>query len=268
MPLYLSPQQFLKISELLYQVSGICLKPGKEDFAKLRLLKRLRALGIKTFDEYFELLENDPEQKELHLLVDVMTTNKTEFFREKAHFNYLRQKVLPELIGPKLRFWSAGCSSGEEPFSLAILLREEIQEIDKLDVKILATDISLRMLEKVSQARYPKESVRGISPLWVQKYFFAIPHGSRYLYQVKDEVRKLVHIARLNLLDPWPMKGPFQVIFCCNVMIYFDRQTQQKLIQRFWEYLEPGGYLFLGHSESIASFDHNFKYKKPAIYQK
>ncbi|MCX8012016.1 MAG: protein-glutamate O-methyltransferase CheR [Desulfobacterota bacterium] len=268
MSLYLTSQQFLKISQLMYEVCGICLKPGKEDFVKLRLLKRLRALGIKTFEEYFEFLENDPAQSELHLLIDVMTTNKTEFFREKGHFNYLRQEVLPELIGPKLRFWSAGCSSGEEPFSLAIILWEEISEIVKLDVKILATDISLRMLDKVRQACYPKDSVRGIPPLWVQKYFFRIPNGPHSIYRLKDEVRKLVHVARLNLLDPWPMKGPFHVIFCRNVMIYFDRQTQQKLIRRFWEYLEPGGYLFLGHSERIASFKHNFKYKKPAIYQK
>jgi len=253
---------------MIYQICGINLHEGKEALVRFRLLKRLRALGMESFEEYIDFLEHDSAGKEICLLIDVMTTNKTNFFREINHFNYLREKVLPDLTGSHLRFWSAGCSSGEEPFSLAIVLREEIANIDRMDIKILATDISFKMLEKVHQACYSQEMLGDIPPLLLQKYFIRLQNESTTLYQVKDEIRAMVRIGRLNLIDSWPMKGLFHVIFCRNVMIYFDRQTQQELINRFWAYLHTGGYLFLGHSESLSAISHKFKYMKPAVYRK
>ena len=264
----LSQKHFLKISKMIYQMCGISLREGKEALVRFRLLKRLRALGMESFKEYIDFLEHDCSGKEIRSLIDVMTTNKTNFFREITHFNYLREKILPDLKVPHLRFWCAGCSSGEEPFSLAILLREEIENIDIRDIKILATDISLKMLEKVRQAYYSQEMLGDIPPLLLQKYFIRVRSESTTLYQVKHEIRAMVRIGRLNLIEPWPMKGLFHVIFCRNVMIYFDRQTQQELINRFWKFLHPGGYLFLGHSESLSAISHNFKYMKPAVYRK
>jgi chemotaxis protein methyltransferase CheR len=264
----LSQKHFLKISKMIYQMCGISLREGKEALVRFRLLKRLRALGMESFKEYIDFLEHDSSGKEIRSLIDVMTTNKTNFFREITHFNYLREKILPDLKGPRLRFWCAGCSSGEEPFSLAIVLREEIADIDKRDIKILATDISLKMLEKVRQACYSQEMLGDISPLLLQKYFIRVRSESTTLCQVKHEIRAMVRIGRLNLIEPWPMKGLFHVIFCRNVMIYFDRQTQQELINRFWEFLHPGGHLFIGHSESLLAITHNFKYMNPAVYRK
>jgi len=264
----LSQKHFLKISKIVHQMCGISLHEGKKALVRFRLLKRLRALGMESFKEYIDFLEHDSSGKEIRSLIDVMTTNKTNFFREITHFNYLREKILPDLKVPHLRFWCAGCSSGEEPFSLAIVLREEIENIDIRDIKILATDISLKMLEKVRQAYYSQEMLGDIPPLLLQKYFIRVRSESTTLYEVKHEIRAMVRIGRLNLIEPWPMKGLFHVIFCRNVMIYFDRQTQQELINRFWEFLHPGGYLFLGHSESLSAISHNFKYMNPAVYRK
>ena len=147
-------------------------------------------------------------------------------------------------------------------------MREEISDINLKDVKVLATDISTRMLERVREAVYAKEALREVSPLILQKYFIVFRKEGKKLYRVRDEVKAMVRVARLNLMEPWPMKGLFNGIFCRNVMIYFDRKTQQQLITRFWDFLAPGGYLFLGHSEGLSVISHKFKYVQPAIYRK
>ena len=167
-----------------------------------------------------------------------------------------------------MRFWSAACSSGEEPYSLAVLLRESIANIDTKDVLVLATDISRRILEKAHSAAYSEQMLRGLPAQYQKKYFSKLNSKQTGFYRVCDDVKKMVRLAWLNLLDPWPMKGPFNVIFCRNVMIYFDRPTQQTLINRFWEILEPGGYLFVGHSEGLSAITHNFQYVRPATYRK
>ena len=268
MSVQLSDRHFRKIREIVYQSCGIYLKEGKEALVRARLMKRLRAKGISDVGAYLEYLESDDGAHELGLLIDVMTTNKTSFFREAEHFNYLRDRVLPELKGRRLRFWSAACSSGEEPFTLGMWLREHLADIDSRDVLILATDISRQMLEKARNAIYPAGTVQNLPSAHYKKYFINLndqPSGS---YRVVDDVRKLVRLAWLNLLGSWPMKGPFNVIFCRNVMIYFDKQTQQKLISRFWDLLEPGGHLFVGHSEGLSSIEHKFSYMRPATYRK
>jgi chemotaxis protein methyltransferase CheR len=264
----LEDKDFRKISELIYRLCGINLKENKKALVRARLMKRLRALGLGSIKEYIKHLENDQGEKEMSLLVDAITTNKTSFFREVDHFHYLGDEILPALKNPRLRFWTAACSSGEEPISLSILLREKLPDIESRDVRILATDISTKMLEIARKAVYVEEALEGIPSNYLRKYFIAIQEGPRRFYQVKDNVRNLIKLAWLNLMDSWPMKGPFNVILCRNVMIYFDKATQQKLISRFWDLLEPGGYLFVGHSEGLSSISHDFRYIQPAIYMK
>ncbi len=264
----LTDRQFKKISRLVYELCGINLKEGKQALVRARLMKRLRVLKLESFDAYIQYIESKAGHHELSFMVDVMTTNKTNFFREPEHFRYLCDHILPGLRVRRMRFWTAACSSGEESFSLAMLLREHVYDIDRKDIKILATDISMRMLEKARDAVYTEELIRDVPPLLLQKYFVKFQKEGNKYYRVKDSIRAMVQLGWLNLMDPWPMKGPFTVIFCRNVMIYFDRPTQQRLINRFWELLEPGGHLFVGHSEGLSAVKHSFKYVRPAVYQK
>ncbi len=266
----LSDRQFKKISQLIYDMVGIKLCSGKEGLVKSRLSKRLRALGISDFDAYLDFVGNDRSGKELITLIDSLTTNKTNFFREVQHFDFLRTHILPSFRaeGRRMRLWSAGCSSGEEPYSMAILLREEWPTVDQCDVRILATDISTRVLDTATKAVYEEETVKEIELPLIRKYFTCVRESPSHAYHVNDNVRRMVHLARLNLMDPWPMKGPFHVIFCRNVMIYFDKQTQLDLVRRFWEMLAPGGYLLVGHSESLTASSYRFRYVRPATYVK
>lgn len=268
MSIELNEKHFKKVSQLVYQFSGINLKDGKEALVRARLMKRLRALRMGSFEEYFKYIESGRGGEELSCMIDEMTTNKTFFFRETEHFNYLCEKILPELKDQRLRFWSAACSSGEEPFSLAILLMENLPHMESRDVRILATDISAKMLDKARRAVYEEGTLRDVPRFLLQKYFIKVRKESLLAYQVKDNVSSMVQLAWLNLMDSWPMRGLFNVIFCRNVMIYFDTPTQQKLINRFWELIEPGGYLFVGHSESLSTISHKFKYIRPATYRK
>ena len=266
----LDEESFERISRILYQHSGIALSAGKHELVKSRLGKRIRATGIGGFEEYLAYIEQDRSGRELRELIDALTTNKTSFFRESEHFDFLRQSVLPKLreSSGKKRIWSAGCSTGEEPYTIAIALREEIPNIDLMDLKILATDISDKVLACARKAEYAADKLDGLPPEILKKHFKPVGNGERMIWRVNDSVRKLVSLAKLNLMGPWGMKGPFQIIFCRNVMIYFDRPTQQRLVQRFWDMLERGGYLFVGHSESLTSTNKNFTYVKPAVYMK
>ena len=264
----LSDRQFKNVSDIIYNECGIVLKSGKEALVRARLTKRLRALKMGGVGQYLKYLLGDNGREELGLLVDVMTTNKTSFFREMAHFDFLGETVFPKLTGRKLRFWSAACSSGEEPFSLAMFLLDKRPDFGSRDVKILATDISPTILGKARKAIYEKEVLLDLPSTFMRKYFVKLEDKNSHTYQVNTDVRRMVRIARLNLLHPWPMKGSFNVIFCRNVMIYFDMPTQQKLVNRFWDILEPGGYLFVGHSEGMSGVKHKFRYVRPATYVK
>jgi len=266
--LELNKAQFEKIARLLYRLCGIALYSGKEELVKARLIKRLRELEMRDFEQYIRYVEQDNSGKELTIMTDMLTTNKTSFFREPQHFDYLRQQVLPFIRDRKICFWSAGCSSGEEPFSLAILLREEIPAMYRHDVRILSTDISVRMVKKAREAVYEQERLQGIPFQLLEKYFTCVKTKSQRVYRANNNIRAMVRVARLNLMEEWPMKGLFNVIFCRNVMIYFDQSTRQKLIHRFWELIRPGGYLFIGHSESLSGLSHGFRYIQPAVYMK
>jgi chemotaxis protein methyltransferase CheR len=237
--------QFEKISQLFYRsVESTCtgqtgVGQGSSNASGCALL------GPKSLDAYMEYRYGNPEG-ELTALVDVMTTNKTNFFREPQHFDYLCRQVLPKLRDRKIRLWSAGCSSGEEPYSIAILLHDRIPDLALWDFRILATDLSNRMLDRAQKGIY-EQSCRDVPPLLISKYFKCVESKPARRYQVIERLRRQVHFARLNLIGEWPMRGPFDVIFCRNVMIYFDKPTQEQLVNRFWNLLKPGGHLFVGY---------------------
>lgn len=264
----LSPAQFEKISSIVYGLAGIRLGAGKEELVKARLLRRLRVLGLHNFTAYLEYLERPENAPELACMIDALTTNKTAFFREPDHFAFLTAHVLPRLEERKLRIWSAGCSTGEEPYSITMCLRDALPDFEDWDIKILATDIAGRVLEAAKRGSYQDEALGGLNPLSLQKYFTCTRRNPPRVYTVMDELRAPVRFAKLNLMGHWPMTGPFDVIFCRNVMIYFDRETQQQLVDRFYTLLSPGGYLFTGHSESLAGLSTSFHYVKPAVHKK
>lgn len=266
----LRSSDFQKISQIVYDFSGIRLNSGKEELVRSRLIKRLRSLGVGSFTAYLRYISEDETSQELRAMIDALTTNKTSFFREKQHFDYMRTHILPDLKmrAKSVRVWSAGCSSGEEPYSIAMLLHEEWPEIGQIDVRILATDISERMLAKARTGEYDKESVQELPPGYLIRYFTANRTGSAKSYVVQDNIKKIVRFGRLNLMDEWPMRGKFDVILCRNVMIYFDSSTQRQLVQRFGDILVPGGHLLVGHSESLVANSVGFKYIQPATYMK
>ncbi|MEZ5305507.1 MAG: protein-glutamate O-methyltransferase [Pyrinomonadaceae bacterium] len=262
----LNSEQFEIVRNMIYGVCGIRLSENKIQLVQSRLAKRLVALDLPDVEAYLRFLKSDRSGVELVHLVDVLTTNKTNFFRELAHFDFLENAVLPKLSNRRARIWSAACSSGEEPYSVAMLLRDAIPRIDSWDVKILATDISTEILEKARAGKYTRDQLQGVSPERVRKYFKSQTGSNEFL--ISDEIKKMVGFARLNLMGQFPMKGKFDVILCRNVMIYFDKETQSRLIDRLGDYLTDGGYLMVGHAESLAGGNERFTYVQPAVYRR
>ena len=264
----LTPRQFTRITEVLHEHAGIRMREGKEGLVRARLTKRLRKLGLADFDAYLDYIEKEPSKKEFAEMIDALTTNKTSFLREATHFDFLRDSVFPTISGP-VRIWSAGCSSGEEPYTLAMLCSEAFADIATRDVRILATDISHRVLAHAKAAAYPAEIMSDVPAPWLQKYWTRKADANgRPVFEAQNSLRRLVHFAKLNLMERWPMQGPFDAILCRNVMIYFDKATQQQLVERYWQLLRPGGHLFVGHSESLTGLAHKFRYVQPAVYVK
>lgn len=270
------PNDYQFIRETVYRHSRINLGPDKQELVTARLGKRLRATGLTTIGEYCDLLRTPAGVEELGNLIDVISTNHTYFFREEAHFAALRDIILPDLIKrrerenwPALRVWSAASSSGEEPYSIAIALEEFFaNRTPAWNRQIEATDISSRILAKAEAAIYPADVVSRLSPALAKAYFQTGYGEQAGFYRVKPAVRALVRFRRLNLLEgALPFTEPFQVIFCRNVMIYFDRPTQEELIRRLCSKLVPGGYLLVGHSESLTGIQHGLKMIRPATYQ-
>ena len=267
----LTSAQFDKISALVKELCGINLHDGKQELVRARLTKRLRALGLKRFDDYMELLRNDPGGAELTAMLDALSTNLTSFFREPVHYDHLVREVIPSLRTSsgrpgRLRIWSAGCASGEEPYSIVIRLLEDVPDLGSWDLKLLATDLSTATLAKARTGTYARERLRDVPDHLLERYFTASEHQGEPAYRVAKAVRQPVQFAHLNLMEPWPMRGPFDVIFCRNVMIYFDKPTQGALVARFHGLLRPGGVLFVGHSESLTGVQHDFRYVEPTIY--
>lgn len=265
----LTRDQFAKVCERIYSLCGIKLSEGKEELVQSRLTKRLAALQLQTFEQYLDYVKTDSTGQETIRMIDVLTTNKTSFFREIQHFDFLRDRILPALDADKkrLRIWSAACSSGEEPYSIGIVLHESIANFATWDARILATDISTQILARARAACYGEDVLLPV-PAALRKRYFTEAKGENGGWQVCERVRKLVKFARLNLMHEFPMRGPFDVIFCRNVMIYFDKPTQEKLVNRFYRLLAPGGHLFVGHAESLIGSKHGFRYVQPAVYKK
>lgn len=264
----LKPSEFSAISEYTYRACGINLTAGKEGLVQTRLAKRLGALGLPSYHAYLEWVQQRGNEDEKSLMIDLLTTNKTDFFREPAHFRYMHDVILPELVARgnrRLRIWSAGCSSGEEPYTIAIQLNEELPDVARWDAKILATDLSSLILARAREGEYSRSATAGLTQAQIRRHFTETPEGG---VRAGNHLRSLIRFARLNLMEEWPMRGPFDVIFCRNVMIYFDKPTQERLVRRYWELLPPGGYLFTGHSESLNSLDHPYEYIQPAVYRK
>ena len=264
----LSDKQYEQISTTIYNTCRINLHDGKKDLVQARLLKRIRQLKVSGFQEYLDRVENDAD--EFTVMVDFLSTNLTTFFREPRHFEFLESLVLPRFRnsgGRKIRLWCAGCSSGEEPYSLAILLRQSLEPADLRDCLILATDISTRMLDMAKNGAYPEQRMANV-PANIRSAYFTRTGAQAPLFKAGPELKRMIRFRRLNLAGTWPMKGRFDVIFCRNVMIYFDRQTQAELVAKFHEFLNPGGYLIVGHSESLVNVRHEFQYVQPSIYMK
>lgn len=272
-PFHLSESDYRRIRDIIYRHCGINLHEGKKELVRARLSKLIRLGRYADLDAYLESVTKDRSGKAFSQLVDAISTNLTSFFREDSHFDFLRQTLLPSRLSTKrrqgthrLRIWSAGCSSGEEPYSLAITLLENLPKGEHWDVKILASDISTCMLKAAEQGIYDRDRIQPVTPAWRTSYLHSFENGQRY--QVQDRLKTLIAFRYLNLMKPWPFRGPFDVIFCRNVMIYFDKPTQQKLIERFYDVLDHGAMLFTGHSESLTGITHRFQYVRPTIYLK
>ncbi|MBN2027255.1 MAG: protein-glutamate O-methyltransferase CheR [Actinobacteria bacterium] len=267
----LEEEDFWRISSLMYRCCRVNLHEGKKTLVQSRLNKRLRALGLEDFNAYWQYMLDNEE--EVVAMVDCLTTNHTHFFRGPEHFDFLSKRIFPALRERKedsIRIWSAGCSSGEEPYSLAMALVETIEDVDTKDALVLATDISRKALERAKRGVYGKNEVYKVPPELRIKYFDFIrdEESGEMLFKVKDVLARLVRPRFLNLVDQWPMKHPFDVILCRNVMIYFDRETQRELIKSFWRALKPGGILIVGHCESLAGMMSRFEFLCPTIYSK
>ncbi|HET6461662.1 MAG TPA: protein-glutamate O-methyltransferase [Syntrophales bacterium] len=264
---------FEKISRFVYDLCGIHLHEGKKELVKARLGKRLREGNFKSFSEYYRYVTTEQGADELICMIDSLSTNLTSFFREAEHFQLLGE-ILPDMVktprrgrSPKLRIWSAGCSTGEEPYTIAMMLRELLNGC-QVDIKIFASDISTRVLNTAVRGIYPEEKVKGISSDLLKKYFQVGQGAWRGHYRVKKEISRIIDFTRFNLMESLSCNEPFDIIFCRNVMIYFDKPTQGRIVRKFYEYLREGGFLFVGRSESLTGLNHEFKYIEPSVYQK
>lgn len=265
---------FNYLSQLAGTRTGINLSSGKRELIYGRLARRLRTLGLKSYKQYCDRLK-DGDEEELTHFINAITTNVTSFFRENHHFEFLAKNLLPNLVKkhdgvnrPRLRVWSAGCSSGEEPYSIAMVLQESIPEIDLWDAKILATDLDSNILDKASRGVYPLQRIEDISLARRKRWFNQGIDNNAGTTKVRDELRRMITYRQLNLTEEWPMRGPFDVIFCRNVTIYFDKPTRIMLLNRFANLLSEGGHLFVGHSESLFGLTDRFRSVDRTIHQK
>jgi len=267
-------RDFARLSRLVYAECGIHLCPAKKTMLSTRLLKRLHELRLRSFSDYYDYVTSaEGRLQELPHMIDVVSTNKTEFFREPAHFDFLQQTLLPELARRKgrhghVQVWSAGCSSGEEPYTLAMVISDWVERHAPLGFTVLGTDISRRMLDHARRAVYGQGCLRGVPPHVITRYFLRGKGHQAGLVRVAPEVRGRVELRWLNLMEPFVGLEEMDVIFCRNVIIYFDRPTQMRLIERFERQLVPGGHLFLGHSETLNGMESSFKPVRPTIYQR
>ena len=271
----LAPGVFSKFQQLIYQEAGIWLAIHKHALLTGRLARRLRLLGLKNMQEYYQLVTLPDQQHERAVMIDCITTNETHFFREPRHFDYLERQVFPRwqqeaAAGERvmrLRVWSAGCSSGEEPYSLAMLLLKNFPESKGWDLEVLGTDISTRVLEKARAATYPIEKAKDIPGEHLRAYMLKGRGDHKGVMKVSPELHRVVRFARVNLhADSYPILGSFDLIFCRNVLIYFDQESKIKVIGGILRHLSPSGLLFVGHSEHLGAIAPNLRTVAPTIH--
>jgi chemotaxis protein methyltransferase CheR len=267
-----SDDDFRSLSKLAYEETGIVLPESKRNLIYGRLSRRLRALGLTTFRDYRAYLGGDGGSAEMQNFVNSISTNLTKFFRESHHFDHFRSAVVVPYAqargrsSRRLRVWSAGCSTGEEPYTIAVILQKEMADIARHDVRILATDIDTEVLGKAARGEYPANSVDDVPKVY-RGFFLPSGRGGSTI-QLSEPIRSLIAFRQLNLLETWPFRGPFDAIFCRNVMIYFDGPTKTALVERFVKALIPGGWLYIGHSESLLGSHAGLKLMGRTIYRR
>jgi len=268
----LSDREFARIKSRVYQVAGISLSDAKRTLVVSRLSKILRSMGMESFDDYVDFLEQSGTAADSQEFVNALTTNLTRFYREDHHFDHLsghvrdliarRPRVGPD-GKPRLRIWSAGCSTGQEPYTIAVSLLDQFPELKRWDFRILATDIDTNVIAKAATGVYPEAELAGLTPQ--RAALFEKTGGG--MIRVPAAARSLVAFKPLNLIGEWPMRGPFDAIFCRNVAIYFDKPTQGRLFSRLGEMLAPEAFLYIGHSENLGSGSDGFRLVGKTIYQ-
>lgn len=266
-------KEFKRFSEFIHSRLGIKMPPSKKVLLQSRFQKRLRTLGFSDFKQYCDYVFS-PEGMEFELqnLVDVVTTNTTHFFREPKHFEVLTNHVLPELTGQRgirnLKVWSAGCSSGEEPYTLAMVLADFVERSGGIDYSILATDISMDILRRAARAVYALDKVEDIPVQYRKKYLLRSKDRTKGLIKIDRSLRRKIEFRQMNFMEAIRLDKLRDIIFCRNVVIYFDRPTQEKLFNQFCQWLKPGGYLFIGHSESISGMRLPLENVVPTVFRR
>lgn len=268
---HFTDDNFKHIQQLVSTHTGISLSDSKKEMVYSRLAKRVRSLNLRDFDSYCRLIEEGHDEKELIEFINSITTNLTSFFRENHHFEYLGKELLPRIMqqnrkSRKIRIWSAGCSTGEEPYSIAIVAAETVPK--DWDTKILATDLDSNVLNTATAGVYRQERVEALSTERLRRFFHKGSGANEGFVRINPELKSLIRFKQLNLMNEWPMKGPMDVIFCRNVVIYFDKSTQRVLFERYANLLKPDGHLFVGHSESLFNVTERFTLLGKTTYQK
>jgi chemotaxis protein methyltransferase CheR len=266
----LSDDDFHRIRRLVRERLGIALTQSKRELVYARLSRRLRALKLRDFRAYLERIESG-DAEELQHFCNAITTHLTSFFRERHHFDFLAQQLLPALERcdggtRRMRLWSAGCSTGEEPYSIAIVLLEHMRYLCNWDIRILATDIDTNVLSHARSGRYSMERLERMESERLLRWFERTPDGEQFV--VRDELKRLITFKALNLMDEWPMRGPIDVIFCRNVVIYFDRETQRQIVARMAALQRPDDHLILGHSESLLQVSKQYRLVGDTIHRR
>lgn len=261
---------FIRLAAYIQKYYGINLTKKKQ-LIEGRLNSTLQTMGYNSFKDYVNYILTKSTPADIEIMLNKLTTNYTYFMRESIHFDYLKTTILPYLVKNKknkvLSIWSAGCSTGQEPYTLSIILKEFLgSEASNWDTRVLATDLSQDVLTKAKIGIYPQESLKDVPELWKKKYFTKVPGSTDY--EVTKELKDNVIFRKFNLMDPFSFKIPFDVIFCRNVMIYFDQQTKETLVEKFFDVTSTGGYLLIGHSETLNKSTSKYAYVMPATYRK
>ncbi len=263
----LRPNQFRRIAALAKERWGLHLTEKKTALVQNRMAKHVVRSEFESLEDYIRHLSGDPSEQDLLEFFDLLSTNTTSFFRESPHFDFLAEQFYPGLCASgasSLRIWSAACSNGAEPYSIVMHAEQQLKSLDSWDIRVLATDLSASALKHAKRGVYQTAALEGVPETLQRNCFVHDGEGVR----IADRLRRVIAFHQLNLMDAWPMKGPFDVIFLRNVMIYFDPATRERLVSRMHSLLRPGGYLIVGSAESISGFDASFRTAQPAVYEK